>query len=52
MRHLRDMQPKVITELKDRDFICRDTKDDTDDIVINMIICTRHFTISITLKRY
>ena len=33
MRHLRDMQPKVITELKDRDFICRDTKDDTDDIV-------------------
>ncbi len=33
MRHLRDMQPKVITELTDRNFSCRMVKDDDEDII-------------------
>ena len=33
MTHLRELDPKVITELKDKDFTCRTVKEDTEDIV-------------------
>ena len=33
MTHLRDLNPKVITELTNRDFSCRLVKDEDEDII-------------------